>query len=1085
MPADDSTPADLAARRPEGSAVNLAPRPDEAHVSRAQHEEVVSALLGATRGEEATVALTTALQGAGGFGKTALAQAACWDPRVRAAFPAGILWVEMGQALTAAGQLVRLRDLIRAWTGGEPPPFETLAAAAAHLRKLLDGRRVLVVVDDVWSPEALEPFAGLAAGSALLATTRVRSAVPAGSVAVEVAEMSASEAEALLARGLPGVEAAARGRLSRLAVDRLGRWPLLLGLVNRQIRARMATGLSLDESLAEVEEALASAGLEAFDREDVESRKEAVASTLDASARLLDPGERRAFHRLAILPEDADVPVHVLAVLWEVPPAEAEKLCHRFYEDLSLLRRYDPGTATARLHQVVRSYLVRLQERELPERHRRFLRSWRPRTGRWSDLPRDEGYLWRHLAHHLRGAGSLGELETLLSDFNFLQAKLAAAGANALLADFAGFPRNAALRRIAGAIRLSAHVLQSDEAQLRGQLWGRLPQRVDPQVERLLRGAQAWPGGPWLRSRLPSLASPWGPLVRILDAAWATALAPLGGRQVASNAWNGDLRIWDLDRGEIVATFEGHALPITALAASPSGQVVVSACSSGAVRVWDLPGGESFDLPERQGGEVTALLCLDERRFLTAGSDGTVRRLDLEERRYTRVFEGHAEGVASLTLLGRGRAVSVAEDGMIRILDVEGGTSRPILLGRTERISIAVGLGDRHLLTGTRDGLVRLWDLGPAAARPATLVKTFELPGGGVTALAALERGRAFAAAEDGRVHLLETRSAEPPLLLGSHAEAVTAFAVLPGGWVVSSARDETFRVWDPESAEWEEEPGEHDGMKDITPLGAGALASGSLDGILYRWDPETGRRTSSLEAAPGEIAVLEPVGQHRVVVSSLEGIATHWDLESGTRLATGKVPGDWITALATCAGKVALGTAGGQMRLWDLATGELISLQEADDWILELQARDADRILGLSPDGVLWQWDLSPSPSLRSIDLGEKINCLAVRDRSRLVLGGRGGALLAYDLDAGGEPRQLGKLDSEISALALWQGEVVLTGGKDGSLVLWSPHRDPIGLHRLDAPVAKIAVFLETRSVVVLDSSGRMHFLVLEEVYH
>ncbi|NJL34372.1 MAG: hypothetical protein HC893_11510 [Chloroflexaceae bacterium] len=61
------------------------------------------------------VAITAALAGVGGFGKTTLAKAICHDARVQAAFPAGVLWVEVGQE---PGNLIgKLEDLVLHLTG--------------------------------------------------------------------------------------------------------------------------------------------------------------------------------------------------------------------------------------------------------------------------------------------------------------------------------------------------------------------------------------------------------------------------------------------------------------------------------------------------------------------------------------------------------------------------------------------------------------------------------------------------------------------------------------------------------------------------------------------------------------------------------------------------------------------------------------------------------------------------------------------------------------------------------------------------------------------------------------------------------
>ncbi len=83
----------------------------------------------------------------------------------------------------------RVLDLIRFWNPDEKPVFDSAAAAGAQLREVLAGRRVLLVVDDVWSSADVEPFRGLDAGSALLITTRNRQTLPSECRGVDVDAM--------------------------------------------------------------------------------------------------------------------------------------------------------------------------------------------------------------------------------------------------------------------------------------------------------------------------------------------------------------------------------------------------------------------------------------------------------------------------------------------------------------------------------------------------------------------------------------------------------------------------------------------------------------------------------------------------------------------------------------------------------------------------------------------------------------------------------------------------------------------------------------------------------------------------------
>ena len=328
---------------PTSSFRSMAPAPD-VFVPRREYETVVEALCSPQAG--GTVGITTALMGAGGFGKTALALKVCEDPRIRATFPDGILWATMGETLTSDGRIEKVQELIRWWIDEDPPSFTSLEGAGAKLREILDGLRVLIVVDDVWSPSDLIPFRGLHVGAVVLTTTRNRQTLPMDAHPIEVDAMVLSEGLSLLRLGLPP------GSYARLAqlVRRLGEWPLLLKLVNGQLR-KLVQDLSLEEALNEIEEDLNTQGVVAFDQDDREERNRAAARTLEVSLDRLSSEERDLYERLSIFPEDADVPLTSLERLWGLGP---KKLCERFH-DLSLLLRFDRREGTIRLHDVFRS----------------------------------------------------------------------------------------------------------------------------------------------------------------------------------------------------------------------------------------------------------------------------------------------------------------------------------------------------------------------------------------------------------------------------------------------------------------------------------------------------------------------------------------------------------------------------------------------------------------------------------------------------------------------------------------------------------------------------------------------------------
>ena len=114
--------------------------------------EIKGHLLDPIRGDP--VAITTALQGSGGFGKTTLAIALCHDDDIITAYGDGILWVTLGEKPNLVAALTKLYDALT----GERPVFVDIENAAFNLRQKLENRNCLLVLDDVWDPIHLKPF---------------------------------------------------------------------------------------------------------------------------------------------------------------------------------------------------------------------------------------------------------------------------------------------------------------------------------------------------------------------------------------------------------------------------------------------------------------------------------------------------------------------------------------------------------------------------------------------------------------------------------------------------------------------------------------------------------------------------------------------------------------------------------------------------------------------------------------------------------------------------------------------------------------------------------------------------------------
>ncbi len=552
------------------------------------------------------MAITAALEGAGGFGKTALARALCHDERVQDAFYDGVLWVTLGEA--PGEPTGRIADLIEILTGARPG-FDTVEAATARLAEVLAERTMLIVVDDVWNARDLRPFLRGGPRCARLITTRDRSTVPADARQVLVDAMRPAEALALLGHGLPAEEIPALAELT----DRLGEWPLLLKLVNGMVRERVSrTRQPLADALAYVEKALERRGLTAFDARDAGDRGQAVAGTLGVSLDMLSEDQRARFAELAVFPEDVDVPLAAVETLWAatggLDDLDAEDLCQTLFR-LSLLLTLDLAARRLRLHDVVRAYLLPTDAEARAALHRRLLDAYRARCPNgWASGP-DDGYFFQHLPYHLVEAGERQELRRVLLDYAWIAAKLEATGIAAVIADYALAGDDEALRLVQGALRLSAHVLAKDPGQLAGQLIGRL-RGVDRRSSRRPVARGAVPSGRERSLTRREAAHPGGHTVVTRWRCWRTGAAPL--RLLTT------LRLGPGDGGEL-RTLEGHTGGVTRWRCWRTGAAPSPALGQHAAAVG--PGdGESLRTLEGHTGGVSAVAVLADGRRAVSGS---------------------------------------------------------------------------------------------------------------------------------------------------------------------------------------------------------------------------------------------------------------------------------------------------------------------------------------------------------------------------------------------------------------------------------------------------------------------------------
>jgi WD40 repeat protein len=948
--------------------VDFVPRPNE-------FKELIGKLLDEQR--EEPIAITAALRGAGGYGKTTMAKALCHDERIQQAFDDGILWVTLGED---PGNLVgKVEDLIYILSK-ERPGFTGIDAATARLAELLADRDILLVIDDVWNAAHLKPFQQGGKRSARLITTRDDRVLPPEAQSIRVAAMQQDEAVQLLSVGLHDIRLSS-GDLKALYIlsSTLGEWALLLTLVNGVLRERVNTyHQSLLKALAYINTALEKRGLTVFDANNVQDRSQAVAKTLGVSFGLLNSNEYARYRELAVFPKAVDIPLAALQRLWGATGGlddfDTEALCERFH-GLSLLLNFDMTVRQVRLHDIVHAYLRREVGEGLATLHGQLLDAYELK--RWAEISSDEPYLWDHLAEHLVSAGRVESLVATVKDVGYLTKKTRICSIYATEADLAmaesAAPADTSLRVLKRSFVSVDYLLNRCETlyDFAAVLHSRLVHQDE--LSDLCHALEQELPRPFLTSWRPLPDLPHPALIRTLQghtgSVTGCAISPTGD-YVVSTSEDGTLKVWDASTGQQRLTLRGHIGPVTGCAINSTGDVIVSASRDNTLKVWDAHTGEErLTLGGHTGPVNGCAVSPIGDVIVSASSDKTLKVWDMHTGTQRLTLQGHIRPVLSCAINPAGdMIVSAAAEHTLKVWDAHTGEERLTLRGHGGYVwSCTVSPVGDVIVSASDDGGLKVWDAHSGEERLTLQDETGPVQGCAVSP----EGDIIVSASCSGTLKVWDAHTGEERLNLQGHTGPVNGCAVSSlSGMIVSASWDRTLKLWDIYMKEvrvasqgytswvhgcaisqagdvavsashnntlkvWDVHTGEerlilqgHGSWVSgcaVDPVGD-VIVSASRDGSLKVWDAHTGEERLTLRGHTGPVTgcAISPTGDYIVSTSDDETLKV-WDVHRRKERLTlwghrGSVNGCAISPMGDV---IVSASDDGTLKVWDARTGE------------------------------------------------------------------------------------------------------------------------------------------------------------------
>lgn len=291
--------------------------------------------------------------------------------------------------------------------------------------------------------------------------------------------------------------------------------------------------------------------------------------------------------------------------------------------------------------------------------------------------------------------------------------------------------------------------------------------------------------------------APAAPEITTFDR-WVTSVS-VSGNLLATGGGDslmyrpGDVKLWDLSSGALLATLEGHGANVWSVALSPDAKTLVSTGYDGKILVWDVDSKQQRSALEKKGWCRSVAFAPDGVLFATAHEDGNVTLWKTADGSEVRTIKAHEAQVFQVAFSRDGKQLATASaDKTVKLLGVDNGEEQGKLEGAEDALwTVAYGADGRIAAAGA-DRKIRVWKDGQVQA-------TLEGHKDWVSQIAFSPSGELLAAADQGHnIKLWDVASGAEGGNIGPLGGSQWAVAFnADGSQLVTGGRKDSIRVWD------------------------------------------------------------------------------------------------------------------------------------------------------------------------------------------------------------------------------------------------------------------------------------------------
>jgi WD40 repeat protein len=266
----------------------------------------------------------------------------------------------------------------------------------------------------------------------------------------------------------------------------------------------------------------------------------------------------------------------------------------------------------------------------------------------------------------------------------------------------------------------------------------------------------------------------------------------------ASVNYETDIKLWELNTGQIITNLRGHTAPVTCLTMSHTGQTLISGCQDKTIRFWDL---KEKKIIRTLGGhfnghlsKVSALaISPDNQTLFSYDADNCLKIWDINRAREINNI-ALTSALTCLTVSPNGQLFcSGGLEPQIRIRQTKNGQVLRSINNESGVLSLAFSPDSNLLATGGFNRQIKLWDL-----TTSKVIYTLEGHLDRVSTVIFSHDGQTLISSSwDQTIKLWNLKTGKEIASIKAHAAKINTIAIAPDHQtLISASADQTIKLW-------------------------------------------------------------------------------------------------------------------------------------------------------------------------------------------------------------------------------------------------------------------------------------------------